>query len=67
MKINIEGEILRIFWMTWGILMKFSEKTWHKIILKVTKMQVCNLSLENIFLEKPQGSQIDPPTSTQLF
>ena len=67
MKISIEGEILRMFWMTWGILMKFSEKTWLKIILKVTQMQVCNLSLENIFLEKPQGGQIDPPTPTQLF
>ena len=25
--LNIEGEDLHIFWMAWGISMKFSEKT----------------------------------------
>ena len=38
MKINtIDGEILHIFWMTWGISMTFSGKMWLMIILKVTK------------------------------
>ena len=31
------------------------------IILKVTIMQVFTLSLQDTFLEKPQGGQIDPP------
>ena len=30
-------------------------------------MQVCNPSLENIFLEKPQGGQIDPPYPDPAF
>ena len=34
--------------------MKFSEKMWLMILLKVTKKQGFALSLENIFLEKPQ-------------
>ena len=35
------------------------------IILKSTKNQGFNLSLEDTFLEKPQGrDQIDPPTLT---
>ena len=32
------------------------------IIIKVTKNQGFALSLEDTFLEKPQGGQIDPPT-----
>ena len=47
--------------------MKFSEKAWLKIILKVTKMQVCNLSLENIFLEKPQGVKLTPLPRPSFF
>ena len=47
--------------------MKFSEKTWLKITLKVTKMQVCNLSLENIFLEKPQGVKLTPLPRPSVF
>ena len=35
--------------------MKFSGKMWLMIILKVTKKLGFTLSLENIFLEKPQG------------
>ena len=31
------------------------------IILKVTKKHEFTLSLEDTFLEKPQGGQIDPP------
>ena len=31
------------------------------IILKVTIMQVFTLSLQDTFLEKPQGGQVDPP------
>ena len=34
---------------------------WLMIMLKVTKKQGCTLSLENKFLNKPQGRQIDPP------
>ena len=34
---------------------------WLMMILKVTKKQGFTLYLENIFLEKPQGGQIDPP------
>ena len=34
--------------------MKFSENMWLMIILKVTKKQGFNLSLENTPLEKPQ-------------
>ena len=35
--------------------MKFSEKMCLKIILKVTKNQAFTLSVEDTFLEKPQG------------
>ena len=35
--VNIEGENLHIFWITWGISLKFSEKAWLMIIFKVTK------------------------------
>ena len=35
--------------------MRFSGKMWLAIILKVTKQQGFTLSLENKFLEKPQG------------
>ena len=52
---NIDREILQTFWTTWGISMKFSWKMWLMIILKVTKSQGFTLSLENTFLEKPQG------------
>ena len=34
---NIDREILHNFWKTGGISMKFSEKMWFIIILKVTK------------------------------
>ena len=47
-----------------GITMKFSGETWCMIILKVTKKPTCTLSLENTFLEKPQGpgeGQTAPP------
>ena len=42
--------------------MKFSGKMCPKITLKVTKNEGFTLSLEDIFFEKPQGSQIDPPS-----
>ena len=35
--------------------MKFSEKMWLMIILKVTKKQGLTLSIEDTLLEKPQG------------
>ena len=41
--------------------MKFSEKISLMIILKVTENRNFILSLEDIFLEKLQGRQIDPP------
>ena len=43
--------------------MKFSGKMWLMIVLKVTKNQGFTLSLENTFLEKPQGCQIDPTSA----
>ena len=41
--------------------MRFSGKMWLLIILKVTKKHGFTLSLEDKFLEKSQGGQIDPP------
>ena len=59
---NIDREILHNFWMTWGNSMKFSGKMCLMIIIKVTKNHGFTLSLEDTFLEKPQGAgQIDPP------
>ena len=58
---NIYGEILHIFWTTWGISMKFSEKMWLMIILKVTRTKGFTLSLEETFFKKPQGDQNDTP------
>ena len=46
--INIEGEHLYIFQMTWGISIKFSVKMWLMIIMKVTKNQICTLSKKRI-------------------
>ena len=40
--------------------MKFTGKMCLMIILKVTKNQRLNLSLEDALFEKPQGDQIDP-------
>ena len=61
--VNIEENHLHIFWTTWGISIKFSEKIWLKIILKVTKKQGIILCLKNAFLEIWQkgGGQTDPP------
>ena len=53
---NIDREFLHIFWATWGISMKFSEKMWIMIILKVTKNQGFSLSLEDTFFKKLQGA-----------
>ena len=46
--INIKGEHLHIFRMTWGISIKFSVKMWLMIIMKVTKNQGCTLSKKHI-------------------
>ena len=47
--------------MTRAISMEFSGKMYLMIILKVTKNQGFNVSLEDIFFEKLQGwGQIDP-------
>ena len=48
------NESIKIFWTTWG------RKMWLMIILKATKSPSFTLSLEDTFLEKPQGGQIDP-------
>ena len=65
-RVNIDGENLHIFWMTWGILMMtFSGKMWLMIILKLKlkKKQGLILSLKNTFLEKPGGEcQTEPPS-----
>ena len=53
--VNIEGEILHMFWTTWGMSMRFSGKMRLMIILKVTKKHGFSLSLENTFWEKPRG------------
>ena len=51
----------KIFWTTWVTSMKFSEKMWLMIILKVKK-QVFTISLEETLFEKPQGGvQTDTP------
>ena len=63
---NIDRESLHIFWTTWGISMKFSEKMWLMTILKVTKNQGFTLFLENTFLEKPQGVKLTPPAFLEL-
>ena len=55
---NIDGENLHIFWTTWVISMKFSGKMWVMIVLKVTKYQALNLSLEDAFLEKPLTEEV---------
>ena len=52
--VNIDGENLHI---SWGISMKFSEKMRLLIILKVKENQDFTLSLEDTFLEKPQGGR----------
>ena len=51
---NIDREIVHNFWTTWENSMKFSEKMWRMIILKVTKNQDFTLSLEDTFFEIPQ-------------
>ena len=56
--VNIDGENLYIFWTTCEISMKFLGKLWLIIILKVTKNHGFTLSLEDIFLEKPQDGEI---------
>ena len=53
--VNIDGENPRIFWTTGGTSINFLGKMWLKIILKFTKNQRFTLSLEDLFLEKPQG------------
>ena len=53
--VNIDRENLHIFWTTWVISVKISENMWLVTILKVTKNQGFTLSLEETFLEKPQG------------
>ena len=53
--VDNDGENLHIFGTTWEISIKFSEKMWLMIILKVTKKQAFTRSLEDTFFKKPQG------------
>ena len=41
--------------------MKFSGKMCFEVLLNVTKIKSFTLSLEDTFLEKPQGVQFDLP------
>ena len=52
---NIDSGILHIFSMNWGISMKFSEKMWLMMILKLTKKKGCTLSLEDTYFENHSG------------
>ena len=56
--VNIDRENLHIFWTTWVISVKISENMWLVTILKVTKNPGFTLSLEDTFLEKPQGGVV---------
>ena len=47
--VNIKGETLHIFWMTWGNSMTFLGKMWLMIILKVTKKLGFSLSVKYLF------------------
>ena len=55
---SIDRKILHNFWATWRISMKFSEKMWLMIILKVTNKSGFNLYLEDTFFEKKQGGSV---------
>ena len=47
--------------------MKFSEKMWFQIILKVTKNQCSTISIKDIFFKKLQeGVKLTPPTFRQI-
>ena len=52
---NIDREFLHIFWTTSGNSMKFSGKMCFKVILKVTKNQGSNLSIEDTFFKNTTG------------
>ena len=64
--INIEGEHLHIFRMTWGISIKFSVKMWLMIIMKVTKNQGCTLSKKHIGFWKNHRGGGGAPVKWQL-
>ena len=60
--VDLDGENLQIFWITWGkTSMKFSGKMRLLIILQVTKNQGFTLSLEYAYFEKPQGVKLTCP------
>ena len=52
---NIDREFLHIFWTSRGNSMKFSGKMCFKVILKVTKNQVSNLSIGDTFFKNTTG------------
>ena len=45
----------------------YSEEMWLMIILKVTRNQSFTFSLENSFLEKPQGGRIKLTNTVTVF
>ena len=47
---NFDREKLHIFWKSWEISIKFQEKIWLMIMLKVTKNKVFTLSLEDLWV-----------------
>ena len=52
--VNIDKEILHLFWMTWRISVKFLGKMWLMMILEITENQGFTFSLEDTFSEKPK-------------
>ena len=63
--VNIDRPKFHIFWMIWGISLKFSGKMWTVIILNVKKKQWFNFYAEDTFFEKPQVGV--KSTSPRLF
>lgn len=51
--------------MTWGISVKFSEKTWQMamLIIRFSLSLPLSLSIKNMFWEKPQGGGSNWPLS----
>ena len=65
--VKIDGDNLHVFWATWGLSMKFSEKTWLMIILKVTK-STASPSLKNThFLKNHKGGRRGQIAPSSLF
>ena len=59
---NLDREIIRNFWTTWEISMKFSGKLCLMIIIKVTKDQCFTLSVDDNFLKNHRGINLTLPS-----